>query len=142
MIKTFFRPALAVTGAIFLCANMASAKIWGHNKNGMESANVTIINDANLGNGPEIKAGTYKLELVKESPNPELAFYQYGKLVLQTEARLVNENKKIDTTEVTYDTSNKNNQVIQEISPQGWDQKVVFENAGQSPSSGSSPSSN
>ena|SRR5690348_4802314 len=124
------KPALATAVAVIFSASIASANFWGHNKSTIKTGNVLISRDAKIANGPELKAGNYKVELLKESPVPQIAFYQNGELVAQTTAKLVNQPTKNDETKVLSSTGKDNSQIIMEIDLRGWNQNVVFTGSG------------
>jgi hypothetical protein len=114
---------LAAATASFLAASTAFARFGkgSHPKSG----EITVIYPSKIANGPELKPGTYKVEVNDHTSSPQVAFYQDGKLVAQVPAKLVDQGKKLDTTQVYYDTVG-NDRVITQIDLQGWTQKVMF----------------
>jgi hypothetical protein len=124
--RYFLKSAMATAVAVIFSASFASANFWGHNKSAIKTGNVVISQDAKIANGPELKAGNYKVELLKESPVPQIAFYQNGDLVVQTTAKLVKQPTKNDETKVISNTGKNNSQTITEIDLRGWNQNVVF----------------
>lgn len=126
IMRYFFRPALAATVAVIFAGSLASANFWSHNKSGVKSGEIILAQDSKIANGPELKAGNYKVELIKESPAPEIAFYQNGKLVVQATAKLVNRPRKSDETKIVSNTGKNNTQIITELELDGWTQNVVF----------------
>ena len=118
---------LAAAG-ILVAASMAFAKFplldFGHSSN--KSADVEIMQTARIAGGPTLQSGEYKVVLNNTSTTPEIGFYQNGKLVAQVPAKLVDEHKKIEQTEVYYDTTSAKTQVMTEMDLGGWTEKVFF----------------
>jgi hypothetical protein len=119
---------LAATG-ILVAASMAFAKFPSFDlgrSSKKPSANVTIIQTALLPGGPTLQSGKYKVALNNSSPTPEIGFYQNAKLVAQVPAKLVEQGKKFDVTEVYYDTRGADTQVITQMDLSGWREKILF----------------
>jgi hypothetical protein len=129
--RSFLKPALAATVVVVFAGSLASANFWNHNKSGIKTADVVLGQDAKIANGPELKAGDYKVELLKKSPVPQIAFYQNGNLIFQTTAKLVNAPTKNDDTKVFTTTGKNNAQIITEVDPNGWNQNIIFPNSNQ-----------
>ena len=125
--------ALAAVVALLFAGGVASAKFPKPGKSGTKSANVTIIQAAKLGNGPELQPGDYRATLTPGSDSTEVAFYQDGKLVAKAPAKLVDQGKKAAQTEINYD---RQNNMITEMEISGLTQKVVFSGAGTGNNSG------
>ena len=123
--RNHFCQAALITGcAVFLTA----ATVWARSsKTGdhTESGQVNIIYTSRIVNGPELKPGNYKVELSPSESSPEVMFYQGGKLVAKAPVTLVNQSKKIDQTEIQYNTA-ANQHVITEIDVHGWRQTLKF----------------
>jgi hypothetical protein len=128
--RSFFKPALAATVAVIFAGSLASANFWGHNKSALKSGNIILSQNEKIANGPELKAGNYKVELLKKSPVPQVAFYQNGKLVVQASAKLVNAPMKNDETKVLSDQGKNHTPIITEMDLKGWNQNVVFSGSG------------
>ena len=64
--------------------------------------------------------------LNNNSTKPEIEFYQNDKLVAQVPAKLVEQGKKINKTELLFDTQADGTQVITEMDLSGWKDKVYF----------------
>lgn len=111
---------IAVT-AIFLTA----ATSWARSAKTTESGSVNLIYSSRIANGPLLKAGVYKVELASSASTPELMFYQNGKLKGQAPAKLISESKKINQTEIQYNTAGTQH-VITEIDVRGWRQGLKF----------------
>ena len=126
----------AVTVLLFAAA-LATAKFpslgKSTSKSTSKSVHVDISSVANFGNGVELQPGSYKLTVVDGSNPLEVAFYNNGKLVAQVAARLVDEGKKANQTEIE---SNIDTHTITEIRPQGWTQGIVFGDGNASTNSG------
>jgi hypothetical protein len=126
------RFALATIVMLFV-AGVASAKFPRLTKSTNKSADIEIQQGARLGNGPDLQPGSYKLTLVNNSNSPEAAFYRKGKLVAQVPVQLVDGEKKSNETEIYSDTDTH---TITEMHPKGWNQKLVFIEAGTATNSG------
>lgn len=127
--RSFFKPALAAAVAVIFAGSLASASIWNHNKSGIKTGDITIAQDSRIANGPELKAGDYKVELLSKSPVPQIAFYQNGALIVQTTAKLVKTPTKNDETEVQFSAGKNNTPIITELDLSGWNQKILFSNS-------------
>jgi hypothetical protein len=120
----FGQATLIVVTVICLTAATAWARS-SRTSSQTESGNVNLIHTSRIGNGPELKAGTYKVELAKNASSPEVMFYQNGKLTGKARPHLVSEAKKIDQTEIQYNTAG-NQHVVTEIDVRGWRQELKF----------------
>ena len=116
MTKRFVLCVLGASMAITLSAGMAAAK----------SSTVHFDRPTRLGSGPTINAGSYRIVLMNQSSDTEVAFYQGGKQVAEVPAKLVSLPKKNSETDVIYDQSQKDSSVVTEIDLDGWNQKIVF----------------
>jgi hypothetical protein len=110
-------PALATMIALFLATGLAFAKTKG----------VTLDRTAKLADGPQLAAGSYKVDVLNMQNKPEVVFYQGKDVVAKVPAKLVAEPMKAEHTEVTYNTAMRP-QVIIEIQLSGWKDKLVFSN--------------
>lgn len=119
MKNRFLISLLGAGMAIALSAGMALAK----------TSTVQFAYRAQLGNGPTINAGSYHVVVMKNSSKPEVAFYQGGKQVAEAPVKLVSVPKKNSQTQVVYDQSHKNSNVVTEIDLDGWNQNFVFSDA-------------
>jgi len=128
MKRDLVNKAMLVATGILVAASMAFAKFplfdLGHSSK--KSANVNLFEPGRIPGGPTLQPGKYKVVLNSNSPTPEIGFYQNGKLVAQVPAKLVDQSKKIDQTEITYVTRSGNTQVITEMDLGGWRDKVFF----------------
>ena len=102
--------------AVVLSAGLAAAK----------TNTVQLPYATKIGNGSVLNAGSYRVALVNSSKTPELAFYQGGKQVAEAPVKLVSVPKKNSETQVIYDESHKNSNVMTEIDLDGWNQNMVF----------------
>jgi hypothetical protein len=126
-----WKRTFVAVAATVLAAGMASAK-WFKSRD--KSATVDIIQPAKVGNGQELQPGDYKVTLNPSSNPTEVSFYdQDGKLVAKAPAKLVEEGKKNDQTEVVFDTRQK---TITEMRISGWNEKVVFSGSGEHSNAG------
>jgi hypothetical protein len=73
-----------------------------------------------------LQSGEYKVVLNNNSTTPEVGFYQNGKLVAQVPAKLVDQGKKFDETEIHYDIRGANTYVITQMDLSGWREEVLF----------------
>jgi len=118
---------LAAAG-ILVAASMAFAKFpfldFGHASK--KSADVEILQAARIPGGPMLPSGEYKVVLKDSSTKPQIRFYQGGKLVAQAPAKLVDQGRKIDATEIHLATQADSTQVITEMDLRGWRDKVFL----------------
>ena len=113
---------------ILVAASMAFAKFplfdFGHSSK--KSAAVQIYEAARIPGGPTLQSGEYRVVLNNGSTTPQIGFYQNSKLVALVPAKLVEQGKKIEQTEIYYATTSPNTQVITEMDLGGWRHKVFF----------------
>ncbi len=109
---------LPATLAILTAAGMALAK----------SYDVAISRPSELGSGPMIKAGSYKVEIMNIQSRPEAVFFQHGKEVAEVPVKLVNTPKKSSVTEYTSDDKN-GKLIITEMQLEGLNERVLFQGA-------------
>jgi hypothetical protein len=118
---------LVMTG-ILVAASVAFARFplldLGHSSK--KSADVELSETARIAGGPTLQPGEYKVVLNNNSTKPEIGFYQNGKLIAQVPAKLVDQGKKIHRTKIYSDTTDADTQVITEIDPGGWRDKIFF----------------
>jgi hypothetical protein len=80
---------------------------------------------AKVGNGPELQAGTYRVEVVKNQDSVEVHFYQEGEVVATAPAVLAKEAAKSNFTKV-YSEKVDGGQMITKIWLQGSKESLVF----------------
>jgi hypothetical protein len=128
MHKNVVSKLMVAGAAVLFAASMAFAKFpsldFSHSSK--KSANIDIFQTARIPGGPTLQSGEYKVVLNNNSASPEIAFYQNGELVARVPAKLVEQPKKIDQTEILYDTGGHNTLVITEMDLGGWRDKVFF----------------
>jgi hypothetical protein len=128
MRKDVLSKSMLVATGMLVAASMAFAKFpsldFGHSSK--KSADVNIIQTARIPGGATLQPGEYKVALNDNSSTPEIGFYQNGKLVAQAPAKLVDQGKKFDETEVFYDTRGGSTEVITEMDLSGWREEVLF----------------
>jgi hypothetical protein len=108
---------ISVLGIVFLFTGMAFAK----------TKQIDVLFPATVGKTLKLKPGNYKIDVVNNTKSPMVKFYTNdGKLVGQAPAKLVNESRKNDQTQVDYKTVASNDQAITEISPGGWKENLYF----------------
>jgi hypothetical protein len=93
---------------------------------------VKIGERARLGDGPELKPGTYRLELVKNQDTSEAVFYKDEDLVARVPITVVKESDKSRQTEVHSELLD-GGRVINEIRVAGWRERLLFREPGQTP---------
>jgi hypothetical protein len=121
--------AVLVAGtALFLTAATAFP-LFAKTSNHLKSGQIDVIYPVEVANGHTLRPGNYKVELDNKTSSPKILFYQEGKLVAQAPAKLVDESKKNDQTEVFYKAAG-NGHVIAQIDLQGWKQNVVLTPSG------------
>jgi hypothetical protein len=120
----FSRIILIAASGLFLTAGTALARS-SHSK----TAQITVLYTSKIGNGPELKPGNYKVEVAANAKPIEVTFYQNGRLVAQAPAKLVNEGKKADDTQIYYNNAG-NEHVITRLDMQGWNEQVMFPASG------------
>jgi hypothetical protein len=109
--------AFAAALALLFVAGLAFAK----------AKQVNIEYPAKLADGPELKAGSYKVDVLNPQNNPEAVFYRGKEVVAKAPVKLVDEPRKSEYTAVSY-TTEQTPRVITEIFLGGSKQKLVFEN--------------
>ncbi len=124
MRNNFCQLAFIAVTATFLTVTTVWARS-SRTTNHTESGQVSILYTSRIENGSELKPGNYKVELSPNASSPEVMFYQDGKLVAKAPVTLVNQSKKIDQTEIQYNTA-ANQHVITEIDVHGWRQEMKF----------------
>lgn len=126
--KDVVNKSMMAAAGILVAASMAFAKSPSPDlgRSSRKSAEVDIYQTARIPGGPTLQSGEYRVVLNNNSPTPELGFYQNGKLVAQVPAKLVEQGKKIDETEILYQAEGDNSQVLTEMDLQGWKEKVLF----------------
>jgi hypothetical protein len=80
---------------------------------------------ANIGNAPELQAGTYRVSVVKNQDSAEVGFYQEGDVLATAPAALAREATKRNSTEV-HSQKVHGECVIIKICVQGSNESLVF----------------
>jgi len=109
------------------CLGYAS---WGFHKSSERGTDVTFAYATRFKNGDTLPAGTYQMEVPKNSQTPDVTFYRDGKVMATVKAKVVAEQKKNGGTEVDSVTRG-NAQEVTAIRPGGWEEELIFESAGQ-----------
>ena len=86
---------------------------------------VSIRDQAKVGNGPELQPGTYQVEVVKNQDSAEVRFFHGGDLVATAPATLTKEAVKCNGTEV-HSEEVAGGLVITKIWLQGSKESLVF----------------
>jgi hypothetical protein len=121
-----FGQAVLITGIVLFLTIATASPLFARTSSHTKSGDIDVIYPSKIASGPELQPGTYKVELDSKATSPEILFYQNSKLVAQAPAKLVDEGKKSDQTEVFYSTVGSEH-VITQIDLQGWTQEVMFE---------------
>ncbi len=128
MKKDVLSKSMLAAAGILVATSMAFAKFplleFGHSSK--KSADVEILQAARIPGGPTLQSGEYRVALNNSSTKPEIGFYQNGKLVAEVPAKLVEQSKKINKTEIYLDTQADSTQVITEMDLSGWRDKVLL----------------
>jgi hypothetical protein len=125
------------------CLGFAS---WGFHKSSERGTEVTFPTMTKFNNGAKLPAGTYWMEVPKNSQTPEVKFYKEnvqtaeegaanttvvgGKVMATIKAEIVTQQKKNATTEIDS-VARGDAQIVKAIRPAGWDLEVVFGSAGE-----------
>ncbi len=80
-----------------------------------------------LDNGAKLAPGKYKVEVPDNTKSPEVAFYQYGKMVAKSPAKVVSQTQENPYTEIDSVKKGKY-QLVTKIRPAGWHEILVFKN--------------
>ena len=123
--KSFLGSAAAILAVA--CLGIAS---WGSHKSSERETNVNFINMTKFANGDTLKAGTYQMEVPKNTQTPEVTFYKNGKAVATVHAKVVTQPKKNENTEVDSVTQGKTD-LVTAIRPAGWEEELIFRSGGQ-----------
>jgi len=102
----------------------------GSHKSSERTTEVTFISAAKFNNGTTLPAGTYRMEVAKNSQTPSVTFTQDRKVMATIEAKVVTQPKKNEATEVDAVTQG-DTEAVKAIRPAGWDEALVFDAAGQ-----------
>ena len=87
---------------------------------------VKIAGAAQLGNGPIIEEGTYRIEVIKNQDSSQAVLYHKGDEVARVPVTLVSEASKAQQTAV-YSEVREDGRVITQIRLQGSKEALVFE---------------
>lgn len=134
MQRVVSKSILASIVTLAVAVGIASAKTG---RSSEKTGTVDISQNAQVPNGPTLKAGTYQVALLNESGTPQVGFYQDKKLVGQAPVQVVDQGRKSVDTEV-HTNSVAGNNVLTEIDVIGWTKSLQF---GQAPGSSSSSQS-
>jgi len=86
---------------------------------------ITIGQQAKIGNGQVLERGTYRVEVEKNQDSAEVLFLQGGELVVAARATLTKEAVKCNNTEV-HSEEVDGERMITKIWLQGWKESLVF----------------
>lgn len=131
MRNQFVKSLIGLAAAVLLAAPWSFAGWRGSHKSGDRSTHVTLSTAEELGNGPVLPAGTYRMEVPDNATKPEVAFYKDGKLVAQAQAQVVTSTNKNPYTEVDSRKAGSQ-QIITAIRPVGWTESLVFKKSNSS----------
>lgn len=125
------------------CLGFAS---WGFHKSSGRGTNVTFPTMAKFNNGATLPAGTYWMEVPKNSQTPEVKFYKEdvqnvegggtdttevgGKVTATIKAEVVTQPRKNAATEIDS-VARGDAQLVKAIRPKGWNESLTFGPGGQ-----------
>ena len=118
---------LGLAVALVFAASLSYGSSFGWHKSSGKSTHVSFDSPAKLSNGSVLAPGRYMMKVPDDSQSPEVAFYKYGKEVAKAPAKVVAETQKNPYTKVEFTTKGKD-QLVTEICPQGWREKLIFGN--------------
>ena len=119
--------ALTFAVAFLFASGLAFAKLPKWAKSAGNAGEISLASSAKLANGPELKAGTYKVEVLSNSNSPDVVFYKNGKVVARTAAQLVDADKKNEASYVVATKQSDGSDVIAEIGFRGRQQKIILQ---------------
>ena len=125
-----FWQAFLVAGTALFLTTATAFPLFAKGNNHFKSGQIHVIYQSQVANGTALEPGNYKVELDNQTSSPKVLFYQQGKLVAQAPAKLVDQTKKNEETEVFYSKAGSEH-VITQIDLQGWTQNVIFNTSGQ-----------
>lgn len=102
---------------------------WGSHKLSERTTDVTFTNTTKFQNGTTLAAGTYRMEVPESSQSPKVTFYKDGKAMATVDAKVVDEQKKNDNTEIDSVTKGEVQQLTA-IRPSGWHERLDFATKG------------
>ena len=102
----------------------------GSHKSRERGTEVTFASQTKFNSGATLPAGTYRMEVPENFQTPAVTFSQAGKVLATSEAKVVTQQKKNETTEVDSVTQG-DAQVLTAIRPSGWDEELIFGSPGQ-----------
>ncbi len=94
-------------------------------RSSQRATNVTFTNTTKFQNGTTLSAGTYRMEVPESTQSPQVTFYKDGKAMATVNAKVVDEQKKNDNTEIDSVTKGDVQQLTA-IRPNGWHERLVF----------------
>lgn len=124
------RKSFAGFVAAILATTCLGFAAGGSQKLRERATEVTFSSRTKLNSGDTLPAGTYRMEVPENSQTPAVTFSQDGKVMATIEAKVVNQQKKNEATEVDS-VSQGDAQVLTAIRPAGWDEELTFGSAGE-----------
>lgn len=129
--KLFAKKSFAYLAAVFFTTTCFAFGSWGsHKSSASRATEVTFAKTMKFNNGITLPAGTYRLSIPKDVKSAEVTFTRDGKVVATEKAKVVDEQKKNETTEVDSVTQG-DAEKLTAIRPDGWQEELVFGNAGE-----------
>ncbi|HUZ47845.1 MAG TPA: hypothetical protein VMW54_14510 [Terriglobia bacterium] len=117
MISKFQTGLIATLSVVFLFAGMAFGK----------TKQINVFYRSIVGHSLRLAPGPYRINVTENTAKPEVRFYsRNGHLVGQVPARMVSHAQKNRHTVIDYDKVASNQEVLTEISPKGWREKLIF----------------
>jgi hypothetical protein len=124
------RKSFAALGVAILASTCLGFGSWRFHKSSDRATDVTFESTAKFNNGATLPAGTYQIEIPKDSPSPAVTFYQNGKAVATIKANVVAQEKKNEGTAIESVTQG-NTELVTTIQPDGWKESITFGSGGQ-----------
>jgi hypothetical protein len=118
---------LGLAVALAFAVSPSFAFGFGFHKSDQRSTRVTVASPMELSNGAKLAPGKYQMKVPDNTQLPEVAFYQYGKVIAKSRAKVVSQTQKNPYTEIDSVTKGKY-QLVTKIRPAGWHEILVFKN--------------
>lgn len=127
MVKSIRMSVWTTATLLFIVGGMAFALPARRHRTHGKSADLYIVNRAQVPGGPVLKSGDCRMTLLDNSTSPEIAFYENDKLMGKANGKLVSQAQAADHTIVHYNLNSQNDPVVTEIDVKGWTQKILFD---------------
>jgi len=119
--------SILAVAAILVAASLGFGKFpsfgIGHSSN--KAKNIQLFETGQIPGGPTLQLGEYRVVLNDNSKKPEVSFYQDSKLVAQVPAKLVDQSKKFEQTQIHFDGRSATPKIT-EMDLSGWKVEILF----------------